>query len=447
MSSSGRTPSGSRRAVHFRDGRADRGGRSQRAELGGRVRASSAPTDPPSTCTRSPHRSSTTRATSRASSASPSTSRARRLSQVELRRVLAVAQILQDIGATLVSELDADKVMKTVTGAARKLTGASMGAFLRTDADDEAPGSSCGPARGAPASRRWVWRSPPTRRCSRRRWRARRRSASTMWRPSDEFAATLDAIMPAVDGPLRSCIVMAVRSRAGDVAGAMLVAHTAAGRFTLTDEQLLTDIAVAGGHRARHRPALPRGRGRDRGAAARRGSAAVLRRDQRGAVVVARLSRELRAARSALRAVSRRPVHDRRRRGTRRAAGGRHPRRPEQGSRSWPSSRSATHPTRTVRIPAASVLRGGAAEVAEAMSDAFLRSTTRDDRHFEIVKELDFTLVHVRPARRPRSGARRADARVVGVRAAFRSGRSRARRRVRATRRAGARQRPPLLGA
>lgn len=52
---------------------------------------------------------------------------AQRLSHDELRRVLAVARILRDIGATLVGELDAYQVMKTTTGAARNLTGASMG--------------------------------------------------------------------------------------------------------------------------------------------------------------------------------------------------------------------------------------------------------------------------------------------------------------------------------
>ena len=55
---------------------------------------------------------------------------------------------------------------------------------------------------------------------------------------------------------------MAVRARGGDVAGAMIVAHTDANRFSATEEQLLADIAGAGRHRARHRPPLPRRRAR-----------------------------------------------------------------------------------------------------------------------------------------------------------------------------------------
>ena len=61
---------------------------------------------------------------------------AQRLSSDELRRVLAVAQILRDIGQTLVAELDAAQVMKTVTGAARKLTGASVAAFLTLEPEE-----------------------------------------------------------------------------------------------------------------------------------------------------------------------------------------------------------------------------------------------------------------------------------------------------------------------
>lgn len=41
--------------------------------------------------------------------------------------------------------------------------------------------------------------------------------------------------------------------------------------------------------------------------------------------------------------------------------------------------------------PAVHVIRGGAPEVRSEMSDGFLRSTTRDDEHFRIVKALEFT--------------------------------------------------------
>ena len=41
--------------------------------------------------------------------------------------------------------------------------------------------------------------------------------------------------------------------------------------------------------------------------------------------------------------------------------------------------------------PAVRVIRGGAPEVRSEMPDSFLRSTTRDDEHFRIVKTLEFT--------------------------------------------------------
>src|SRR4029077_16101332 len=56
-----------------------------------------------------------------------------RATQEQLRQMVAMAQILRDVGQTLVEELDADRVMQTVTDAARRLTGATVGAFVRTE--------------------------------------------------------------------------------------------------------------------------------------------------------------------------------------------------------------------------------------------------------------------------------------------------------------------------
>ena len=53
-----------------------------------------------------------------------------RRTQEQQRQLFALGQILQDVGETLMSELDADRVMQTVTDAARRLTRAAIGAFL-----------------------------------------------------------------------------------------------------------------------------------------------------------------------------------------------------------------------------------------------------------------------------------------------------------------------------
>jgi PAS domain S-box-containing protein len=169
------------------------------------------------------------------------------LSRDELQRVLAVAQILREIGETLVSELDATQVMKTTTGAARKLAGASMASFLVIDHDA--------------GGRHFVVRAGSGR---------VRESSLGVALPLDApllelaftsdapvrvddatatpgYVETLDAIMPSIDPPLRSCVVMAVRSRDGEVTGAMVLAHTQADRFTSTEEKLLADIAAQAG--------------------------------------------------------------------------------------------------------------------------------------------------------------------------------------------------------
>ena len=91
-------------------------------------------------------------------------------------------------------------------------------------------------------------RFPPTRRCSRHASRARLRSASTTRQPTRRASRTRSTtIMPTRGPTLRNCIVMAVRTRAGDVAGAMVVANTDAGRFSSAESQLLADIAAQAG--------------------------------------------------------------------------------------------------------------------------------------------------------------------------------------------------------
>ena len=152
-------------------------------------------------------------------------------------------RILRDIGETLVGGLDADQVMKTVTAAARKLTGGASGAFLRVDADDDqllvvragsgrSRESSLGVA--IPVDARLL----ATALKSRSPVRIDDAAAS------EELVDTLDEIMPSVRAPLRSAIVVAVRSRSGEVAGALVVAHNEPDRFTSTEEQLLADICL-----------------------------------------------------------------------------------------------------------------------------------------------------------------------------------------------------------
>lgn len=311
------------------------------------------------------------------------------LSQVELGRIIAVAHILRDIGETLVAELDAERVLRTVTGAARKLTGASMATFLGLDPDRD--------------DGRLVVRA--------RSGRGREDSIGATL-PADEplFAdalagegpirfddltfdpgriAALDLVLPSRNPPLRSCIVMPVRSRAGQVVGAMVVAHSEAERFASTEEGLLADIAAQAGivlDIARlFRAAEAEISARRRAEEVQRffaETSAVLSSSLAYPESFEQVGRLCVPFLADLCLIDVAEEH-----GVRRlAAIHADPREAELVAEL--AQRYAPDPYGP--HPAASVVSGGLAEVAGSMSDEFLRSTTRDARHFDIVKQLGF---------------------------------------------------------
>jgi len=169
------------------------------------------------------------------------------LSRDELQRVLAVAQILREVGETLASELDANQVMKTTTGAARKLAGASLAAFLVIDREHpDRPlvvRAGSGRVRHSSLGVSLPIDAPLLDLALTSDVPIRIDDAST----EPAYLDTLDTIMPALEPPVRSAVVMAVRSRDGSAAGAMLLAHSEANRFTSTEEKLLADIAAQAG--------------------------------------------------------------------------------------------------------------------------------------------------------------------------------------------------------
>ena len=312
-----------------------------------------------------------------------------RLTQDDLRRILAVAQILRDIGATLLGELDADQVMKTVTGAARKLAGASMAAFLRVDADEpDGPflvravsgrrrDSSLGVAVHADA----LLLAPALERPA-----PFRLDDATI---DPRYVDTLDAVLPAPEPPLRSCIVMGVRSRSGEVVGAMLLAHTDPSRFTATDEQLLADIAAQAGIVLDIARLF---RAAEVEIAARRRAEEVQRFYAETSAVLS-LSLDYPESFERLGKLCVPFLADlcmidvAEERGVRRLAvvhadPGRAHLTAELQAHYAPDALGAN--------PAAGVLRGGRPEVAASITDEFMRAITHDDRHYQIVKELGF---------------------------------------------------------
>jgi PAS domain S-box-containing protein len=312
------------------------------------------------------------------------------LSQAELRRIIAVAQILRDIGQTLVAELDAERVLRTVTGAARKLTGASMATFLGLDSDHDAGGfivrAHSGRTRADSMGATLATDEPLLAAALAGEGPVRFDDLSL----EPERAAALDMVLPSPTPPLRSCIVMPVRSRAGQVMGAMVVAHTEAERFASTEERLLADIAAQAGivlDIARlFRAAEVEISARRRAEEVQRffaETSAVLSSSLAYPESFEQVGRLCVPFLADLCLIDVAEEH-----GVRRLAAV-HSDSDKSGLVAELVEKYSPDPYGS--HPAASVVRGGPPEVAGTLSDEFLRATTHDDRHFDIVKQLEFT--------------------------------------------------------
>jgi PAS domain S-box-containing protein len=281
---------------------------------------------------------------------------AQRLDQDEMQRVLAVAQILRDVGQTLVAELDTDKVMQTVVDAARHLTSASVGAFLR-EAEHGAPGLVVAVSSGR----------------------------------AEAFACALDATLGSREARLQSCMVAPVHSRSGREIGALVVAHAEPDRFTRNDERLLADIAAQSGI------ALDIGRlfrAAEVEIAARRRAEQVQRfYAETSAVLSSSLSLPQSFERighlcvpflADLCVIDVADEHG----GLRRAAAVHaDPAKADLArelAKRYPPDPYGAH-------PAASIVRGGESVLAPSISEDIFEALSRDDRHREIVRALEFT--------------------------------------------------------
>ena len=164
----------------------------------------------------------------------------------QLVQLGALVQILRDVGETLIKGLDAQQVMRTVVGAARRLTGAPIAAYLERVEEGVAryevrllSGRSEGDTSDAALSddayvlRRSMKSAQPTR--------------------FDDLAVegqdpgALDLVLRPKVGPLRSGLVAPVRNRDGDAIGAIIVAHDEPSWFGDDDERIVGDIAAHAG--------------------------------------------------------------------------------------------------------------------------------------------------------------------------------------------------------
>ena len=315
---------------------------------------------------------------------------AQRLTQDEMRRMMAVTQILRDVGATLASELDIERLVQTVTDAARRLTGAAMGAFLRAEGEPSAStfvvAASSGKAReqslgaaigiDAPLLAAALGNVAPTR-------------FDDVTRDPGH-TATLEVVLRSPTPPLRSCVVMPVRSRGGEVLGAMVIAHPEPARFTDGEVEVVAGIAGQTGIALDIARLF---RAAEAEIVARKRSEEVQRFYAETSAVlsssldypesferVGRLCVPFLADLCFIDVAEERVVR-------RLAAVHADPAKEAlvaELEKRYPPDPYGAH-------PAASVVLGGESVVADTMSDEFLRATTRDERHLAIVKDLEFT--------------------------------------------------------
>jgi PAS domain S-box-containing protein len=293
--------------------------------------------------------------------------------QYHLRRMLAVIQILRDIGETVVTGLDLDRVTQTVSDASRRLTFSPFATFVRRLSADQ-------PHEWHPV--------PPDAPMLRR---ALTSDAPTIFDDTVRDGLFPNELVPVLhpDGAVRSCLVAPVRSRAGDLTGALVLGHPDPEHYSADDAQVVGDIAAQAGVvldiarilRAAEKEIEVRGRAED---------------EQRFlAETSALLSWSLdypatfeRLARLCVPFLGDLCLID--------VAGERGIRRVTavhaDEARAEQAGELLKHyaPDPYGRHPAANVLAGGASEYATEITDDFLRATTRDERHYRLVKELGF---------------------------------------------------------
>jgi PAS domain S-box-containing protein len=313
---------------------------------------------------------------------------AERASQEQLRRMVAMAQILRDVGQTLVEELDEERVMQTVTDAARRLTGSTVAAFVRTaDGENELDVTVLSGRSAVPAAET---ATPADAFALLTALREPKPSCIEDLADGRHDACMLDAVVAASTGPLRSCIVAPVRTRAGDAIGGLVLADTEPDRFTMVDAQLVGEIADQAGivldiARLFHAA--------EREIAARRRSEEVQRfLGETSAVLswsldypegyqrLARLCVPFVADLCIIDVADESGIR-------RRAAVHADPRQAELVE----LLENKFAPDPFGNHPAASVVRGGRSEMSSEMSDDFLRATTRNEEHYQLVKALEFS--------------------------------------------------------
>ena len=156
-----------------------------------------------------------------------------------------IADILQRIGTAVAAELDAEKVVQTVTDEATALTGADFGAFFYNVTDETGESYMLYTLAGAPRDAFSQFPMPRKTAIFGSTF-----SGAGVVRLSDVTADPRYGHNPPYHGmpeghlPVRSYLAVPVLSRTGKVHGALFLGHKDAGMFTERHERLAVGVAA-----------------------------------------------------------------------------------------------------------------------------------------------------------------------------------------------------------
>jgi PAS domain S-box-containing protein len=168
-----------------------------------------------------------------------------RRSEEQLREEAAIISTINRIGATLVSELDQQKLVQSLTDAATELVGAEFGAFFYNLLDERGESYALYTLSGAPREAFAQFPMPRNTEVFGPTFRGEGIVRSDDITKDPRYGKHAPHYgMPEGHLPVRSYLAAPVISRSGEVLGGLFFGHEQVGVFTERDEQLLQGVTA-----------------------------------------------------------------------------------------------------------------------------------------------------------------------------------------------------------
>ena len=161
-----------------------------------------------------------------------------------LEETVAITETLNDVGATVASDLDRSSMAQAVTDAATELTAAEFGAFFYNVLNDAGESDMLYTISGVPREAFSMFPMPRNTEVFEPTFKGNEvvRSADITKDPRHGHNPPYQG-MPRGHLPVRSYLAVPVKTRIGDVAGGLFFGHSESDRFTSQHERLAVGIA------------------------------------------------------------------------------------------------------------------------------------------------------------------------------------------------------------